>query len=210
MSWHKTHSDKCLACRLRVSCYEFSSARRVGKKNATLPRPILINLKHFQDVEIIHRYKGPYQFQAYEDKSRSGFHLKFCKTSLNVSIYASNSAVLGELGRYPMTFTCLIQVIKYWIRLSNETKNELMNSAFKMATIENNSWIQAIYFMLSSNGYIKSCLYPPGVDGNFHGAHLGPVGPRWAPCCPHKHCYQGWYWHIEVIYCVKPVIVMDL
>ena len=24
-----------------------------------------------------------------------------------------------------------------------------------------------------------------------HGAHLGPVGPRWAPCCPHEPCYQG-------------------
>ena len=25
-----------------------------------------------------------------------------------------------------------------------------------------------------------------------HGAHLGPVGPRWAPCWPHKPCYQGY------------------
>ena len=24
-----------------------------------------------------------------------------------------------------------------------------------------------------------------------HGAHLGPVGPRWAPCLPHEPCYQG-------------------
>ena len=24
-----------------------------------------------------------------------------------------------------------------------------------------------------------------------HGAHLGPVGPRWAPCRPHEPCYQG-------------------
>ena len=23
------------------------------------------------------------------------------------------------------------------------------------------------------------------------GAHLGPVGPRWAPCWPHKTCYLG-------------------
>ena len=22
-------------------------------------------------------------------------------------------------------------------------------------------------------------------------AHLGPVGPRWAPCWPHEPCYQG-------------------
>ena len=24
-----------------------------------------------------------------------------------------------------------------------------------------------------------------------HGAHLGPVSPRWAPCWPHEPCYQG-------------------
>ena len=24
-----------------------------------------------------------------------------------------------------------------------------------------------------------------------HGAHLGPVSLRWAPCWPHKPCYQG-------------------
>ena len=24
-----------------------------------------------------------------------------------------------------------------------------------------------------------------------HGAHLGPVGPRWVPCWPHEPCYQG-------------------
>ena len=24
-----------------------------------------------------------------------------------------------------------------------------------------------------------------------HGAHLGPVGPIWAPCWPHEPCYQG-------------------
>ena len=26
-----------------------------------------------------------------------------------------------------------------------------------------------------------------------HGAHLGPTGPRWAPCWPHQPCYLGWY-----------------
>ena len=24
--------------------------------------------------------------------------------------------------------------------------------------------------------------------------HLGPTGPRWAPCWPHEPCYPGWYW----------------
>ena len=26
-----------------------------------------------------------------------------------------------------------------------------------------------------------------------HGAHLGPTGPRWAPCWPHEFCYLGPY-----------------
>ena len=26
-----------------------------------------------------------------------------------------------------------------------------------------------------------------------HGAHLGPTGPRWAPCWPHKLCYLSRY-----------------
>ena len=29
------------------------------------------------------------------------------------------------------------------------------------------------------------------VHGANNGAHLGPVGPRWAPCWPHEPCYQG-------------------
>ena len=31
---------------------------------------------------------------------------------------------------------------------------------------------------------------PSGSWGH-HGAHLGPVGPRWSPCWPHEPCYQG-------------------
>ena len=35
---------------------------------------------------------------------------------------------------------------------------------------------------------------PPRLHSSWdqHGAHLGPVGPRWAPCWPHEPCYQGW------------------
>ena len=42
-------------------------------------------------------------------------------------------------------------------------------------------------------------LYNP--DNKVHGAnmgHLGPVGPRWAPCWPHETCYQGnFLWRID-------------
>ena len=38
-----------------------------------------------------------------------------------------------------------------------------------------------------------SSEYQPREQGSWgqHGAHLGPVGPRWAPCWPYEPCYQG-------------------
>ena len=34
---------------------------------------------------------------------------------------------------------------------------------------------------------------PPWKQGSWgqHGAHLGPTGPRWAPCWPHEPCNLG-------------------
>ena len=34
----------------------------------------------------------------------------------------------------------------------------------------------------------------PWLQGSWgqHGAHLGPTGPRWAPCWPHELCYLGY------------------
>ena len=121
----------------------FSSAKRVGKRCATKSGPILINLNCIQDAENILRQSGPYQFLPYEDRALpniDAFHLNFCKKSLNISKYASNSAVLGELGRYPLTITCWSQVVKYCLRLVNGTNNVLLNSAFQMASHENHTW----------------------------------------------------------------------
>ena len=35
----------------------------------------------------------------------------------------------------------------------------------------------------------------PWLQGSWgqHGAHLGPTGPRWAPCWPHELCYLGYF-----------------
>ena len=39
----------------------------------------------------------------------------------------------------------------------------------------------------------KYPVYTPRKQSSWgqHGAHLGPVGPRWAPCWPHEPCSQG-------------------
>ena len=35
---------------------------------------------------------------------------------------------------------------------------------------------------------ITVLTYP---NSKVHGTHLGPTGPRWAPCFPHELCYLG-------------------
>ena len=42
-------------------------------------------------------------------------------------------------------------------------------------------------------GAYTCCEADPRLQGSWgqHGAHLGPVGPRWTSCWPHEPCYQG-------------------
>ena len=46
---------------------------------------------------------------------------------------------------------------------------------------------------LLSYVWCKSQCCAPRLQSSWgqHGGHLGPVGPRWAPCWPHEPCYQG-------------------
>ena len=40
---------------------------------------------------------------------------------------------------------------------------------------------------------LNQCRKGPWKQGSWgqHGTHLGPTGPRWAPCWPHEPCYLG-------------------
>ena len=39
--------------------------------------------------------------------------------------------------------------------------------------------------------YIRALVAQDVPDSKVHGAHLGPLGPRWAPCWPHEPCSLG-------------------
>ena len=43
----------------------------------------------------------------------------------------------------------------------------------------------------------------PRLQGSWgqHGAHVGPVVPRWAPCWPHEPCYRGNF-HTMILSCL--------
>ena len=114
----------------------FTSARRVGRKGPRSTRRILINLKNVQDMELISQQSGPYKFVPYNDEpdaEMEKLHLYYCKRWLNVNKHASKSAVVGELGRYPLSYNIWVAIIKYWMRLNNGTGNMILNAAFQLA-----------------------------------------------------------------------------
>jgi hypothetical protein len=45
-------------------------------------------------------------------------HMKICKYALEVNRRFTNLAVIGELGRYPLYLEVLLNMIKYWARLT--------------------------------------------------------------------------------------------
>ena len=55
-------------------------------------------------------------------------------------------------------------------------------------TLTDERTILCVYQIFSINSYRQ-----PRNQSSWgqHGTHLGPVGPRWAPCWPHEACYQG-------------------
>ena len=61
-------------------------------------------------------------------------HFKLCKYSIKVGEKATNSAVMGELGRYPLFLEVLLNMIKYWVRLSKiNTSSTLLSECLLLS-----------------------------------------------------------------------------
>ena len=96
-------------------------------------------------------------------------HHDYCKKSLNISKYASSSAVQGELGRLPIINIAKGLAIKYWLRLHFGTKNTLLNECYKISLQNNYSWVQGIQGMLFENGFGEIYVDPFSTDKDtFH------------------------------------------
>ena len=52
----------------------------------------------------------------------------------------------------------------------------------------NTLYIMSIRQIISND---KMAFFLKKGSWGLHGAHLGPTGPRWAPCWPHELCYLG-------------------
>ena len=72
----------------------------------------------------------------------------------------------------------------------NLTGSEITNDNVKF-TISSN--FHSVLLLITDGPFhcLNDAFLHPNSDSKEHGAHLGPVGPRSAPCRPHEPCYQG-------------------
>ena len=97
------------------------------------------------------------------------FHNKFCKSLLGLNKSASTSAVLGDLGRYPMQIFIDIFIVKYWIRIANNTCRQLVSEAYisELNQNEPSKWILYVKNLLCKHGFLyvwqNPTVYHPDI-----------------------------------------------
>ena len=145
----------------------FVYARKSGRSSTEdNNRKILVRLKYYSDKEMLLREHsdifGDYVIK--QDNEVEKLHHYFCKRALNVSKYASTNAITAEIGRLPISHKAWGLVVKYWLRLENETGNKPLNEAYLMAKFFFIDWIQNVQYMLCTNGFRDVWLNPSHYD----------------------------------------------
>ena len=73
-----------------------------------------------------------YFYRLCKDLKNEKVHLKFCRFTLGVNKHATNLAIFGELGRYPLMIDILTNMIKYWKRIHIKN-NILLTNAYSLS-----------------------------------------------------------------------------
>lgn len=93
---------------------------------------------------------------SYHNMPCEKLHLKALKFALGVHKKATNDAVYGETGRYPLHIDILYQSVKYLKRLAGPQCPKLLQRAFNESCnlCENGktSWVSSIYFAMKHFG----------------------------------------------------------
>lgn len=82
-------------------------------------------------------------------------HIKYLKYTLGVNKKATNLAVMAEVGRYPLFFSIVITLIKYWFRLEKLNEGLLYDAYICNKTMYQNHtdcWYSSIVYILEKLG----------------------------------------------------------
>lgn len=94
---------------------------------------------------------------VYNLKEVDKLHYRFCKHILGVKPQTSNSAVLGELGRYPLSVRCKERALKYWTKIMRNTDNIIhmlyLEQLQNIHVNRNTNWAVSLHKLLDDLGF---------------------------------------------------------
>jgi hypothetical protein len=106
----------------------------------------------FDVTSRITRSKNNVIFNVFQNSKIYKFNTQFNKYVLGVGKKASNWAVVGELGRYPLYVDIIISMIKYWIHLHDDTSSPILRAAldenYGMFQSDQHCWVTCIHIIL--------------------------------------------------------------
>jgi hypothetical protein len=82
-------------------------------------------------AEKLNKLRDSYFNKLCSDLIAERLHVKFCKYVLEVSRRSTNIAITGELGRDSLFLEVILNMIKYFIHLSNPICTGLVSEAFE-------------------------------------------------------------------------------
>ena len=94
-------------------------------------------------------------------------HRRFCKFALGLPQSATNLAIYGELGRFPLEIRRNAIIIKFWLRLAtNWDISPLLKEAYLLLSSlpSAKSWLSQIKNLLDRTGFGNAWMNPSSVD----------------------------------------------
>ena len=90
-------------------------------------------------------------------------HLFALKRFLNVSKHCSNAVIYGETKRYPLSISCKLRVLKFWLRIQKLPQTRIIKQAYeKLLYLDSqgkHNWATDIKQLLCTNGFGIVWLY---------------------------------------------------
>ena len=96
-----------------------------------------------------------------EYKEIDKIHIKFCKYILGVKNQTPNVAVLGELGRFPLSVLCKERAMKFWLKIK-QNPGSLIHKIYQEQCdiVESNNnnlsnlfWVKHVKSLLDNLGF---------------------------------------------------------
>ena len=90
-------------------------------------------------------------------------HLFALKRFLNVSKHCSNAVIYGETKRYPLSISCKLRVLKFWLKIQKLPQTRIIKQAYeKLLYLDSqgkHNWATDIKQLLCTNGFGIVWLY---------------------------------------------------